>query len=80
MLEKYPEFQAYIDYKVEREYKLREAQSCYNLIGNHFHWKIDAVYEDAIIDIIGQHGFSLIREFHLMEPCGSIDGRKLYAL
>lgn len=80
MLEKYPESQAYLDYQAEQECKLREAQDCYNLIGNHFHWRIDAVYEDKIIDLVGERGLKLIREFHLVETCGIINNRKLYTL
>lgn len=72
--------QSYEDYKHELESLEREAQDYYCALGCYFHWKVDAVYEDAIIDIIGQHGLDLIREFRLMEPCGVINGRKLYAL
>lgn len=57
-----------------------KAKEFYQTVGEYFHWKVDAVYEDKIIDLIGKHGLDLIREFHLMESCGSINGRKLYAL
>lgn len=72
--------QSYEDYELERECRAKEAQSYYSALGCYFHWKVDAIYEDKILDIIGQHGLDLIREFRLMEPCGIINGRKLYAL
>lgn len=68
------------DYHDEHEARRKEAQDYYCAIGCYFHWKVDAVYEDKILDLVGQHGLSLIREFKLMEPCGSINGRKLYTL
>lgn len=80
MLNKYPKHQAIADYEAERECRAKEAQDYYNALGSYFHWKIDAVYEDKIIDLIGERGLSLIREFHLMEPCAVVCGRKLYAL
>ena len=72
--------QSYEDYEMEREARCHEAQGYYSVLGCYFHWKVDAINEDKILDIIGQHGLDLIREFHLMEPCGIINGRKLYAL
>lgn len=72
--------QSYEDYKLEQEARLKEAQSCYSAIGSYFHWKVDAVYEDKIIDLVGRHGLDLIREFRLMQSCGIINGRRLYAL
>ena len=80
MLNNYTINQALIDYEVERECRRREAQDYYCALGSYFHWKVDAIYEDKIIAIIGEHGFALIREFKLMEPCAIICGRKLYAL
>lgn len=80
MRDKYPINQAYVDYEVEREARAKEAQSYYSALGCYFHWKVDAIYEDKILDIIGRRGLDLIREFHLMESCGIINGRRLYAL
>lgn len=57
-----------------------EAYKYYRIIGDYFNWKVDAVYEDTIIELIGSYGLALMRKFRLMEPCGSINGRKLYAL
>lgn len=80
MLEKVPIKQAYADYELEQQFRQLEAQNYYMLVVDHFNHKIDAVYEDTIIDIIGKRGLALIREFHLMESCGSINGRKLYTI
>ena len=80
VMNKYTMKQARIDYEQERLAAEREAQDYYCALGAYFHWKVDAIYEDAIIDVIGKRGFNLIREFHLMEPCGKINDRKLYAL
>lgn len=40
----------------------------------------DAIYEDAIIDLVGEAGLIALREMQMVESCGSIYGRKLYAL
>ena len=40
----------------------------------------DAIYEDAIIDLVGEAGLAALREMRMVESCGSIYGRKLYAL
>lgn len=80
MLNKYPINQALADYEAEQEARKLEAQHYHSFLGSIFHWKVDAIYEDVIIREIGQRGFELIREFRLMEPCGVINGRKLYAL
>ena len=42
--------------------------------------KADAVYEDAIIALVGYEGLIALREMHLIETCGILYGRKLYAL
>lgn len=80
MREKVSIRQSYTDYEAEHEARAREAQDYYCALGCYFHWKVDAIYEDKILGLIGEHGLNLIREFHLMEPCGSINGRRLYAL
>lgn len=80
MREKYPVQQAYADYATEIKCKANEALDYYNALCNHFKGKLDAIYEDTIIAIIGKRGLSLLREFNLIESCGFIDGRKLYAL
>lgn len=40
----------------------------------------DAIYEDAIIDLVGEAGLMALREMRMVESCGSIFGRRLYAL
>ena len=40
----------------------------------------DAIYEDAIIELVGEAGLKALREMQMVENCGSIYGRKLYAL
>jgi len=40
----------------------------------------DALYEDYIIHVIGTIGLNAMRDNNLLECCGEIDGRKLYAL
>lgn len=40
----------------------------------------DAIYEDYIILLVGEDGLNKLKENRLVESCGSINGRKLYAL
>ena len=42
--------------------------------------KADALYEDTIITHCGQEGLQLLREYHFIESCAVLEGRKLYAL
>lgn len=42
--------------------------------------KADAIYEDAIIDICGREGLLYLRESRLIELCGVLEGRRLYAI
>ena len=42
--------------------------------------KADAVYEDAIIALVGYDGLIALKGNHLIETCGVLEGRKLYAL
>ncbi len=80
LLEKVSIKQAYSDYHSETEYDMSEAQNYHALLVSYFHCKDCAVYEDAIIDIIGKRGLSLLRKHQLIESCGIINQRKLYAL
>lgn len=68
------------DYEAELHARELEAESVHAFIINHFHHKAEAIYEDAIIDLVGVHGLDLLREFHLIEGCGVIEDRKLYAV
>ena len=40
----------------------------------------DAIYEDTIIDICGMEGLTALRESRLIELCGVLEGRRLYAI
>lgn len=42
--------------------------------------KVDAIYEDTIIDICGREGLLFLRESRLIELCSVIEGRRLYAV
>lgn len=41
---------------------------------------MDAIYEDYIINRIGVAGLTELRSNGLLEPCGVVQGRQLYAL
>ena len=56
-----------------------DAQKAYTHIESHFGGKVDAVYQDAIIDLVGEKGLTLLRKYHLIETCAVFNGRKLYA-
>lgn len=40
----------------------------------------DAVYEDYIINLIGAAGLAELRSNNLLEPCGIVHERTLYAV
>lgn len=40
----------------------------------------DAIYEDYLITLVGTEGLQTLRENRLVEPCGVVYGRRLYAL
>lgn len=42
--------------------------------------KADAIYEDAIVAALGREALRLLRESHLIELCGVLEGRRLYAI
>ena len=42
--------------------------------------KLDALYEDYIISLVGEEGFELLRSEGFLTTCGSINGRTLYVL
>lgn len=42
--------------------------------------KADAIYEDTIIDLLGREALLLLRESRLIELCGVLEGRRLYAV
>ena len=41
---------------------------------------LDAIYEDYIIYLVGYEGLYKLRDGKLVESCGVVNGRKLYAL
>lgn len=41
---------------------------------------MDAAYEDYLIELVGEEGFDILRKNHIVEPCGSINGRNLYTV
>lgn len=42
--------------------------------------KIDALYEDYIIHLIGTIGLKILLKNKCLETCGVVNGRQLYAL
>lgn len=55
------------------------AQFVYNIVAEKSK-KLDAVYEDYILHLVGIEGMRALIEYNLVEPCGSVEGRKLYVL
>lgn len=41
---------------------------------------LDAIYEDAIVRLIGTFGLNMLRMHKLVENCGIVNGRRLYVL
>ena len=56
-----------------------KAKEIYGELRDEFE-KADALYEDTIIMHCGREGLQLLREYHFIETCGVLEGRKLYAL
>lgn len=42
--------------------------------------KLDALYEDYIIKLIGIHGLGALKKHGMIELCGMVNGRTLYAV
>ena len=40
----------------------------------------DSVYESAIIQLVGEYGLRILMDHRLIETCGVVNGRQLYAL
>lgn len=72
--------QQFKDYESEQKSREFEAQNIYSAVSCYFHHKAETVYEDVIIDLVGNRGLALLREFKLIEPCAVLEGRKLYAM
>lgn len=43
-------------------------------------YKLDALYEDYIIYLVGLEGLYVLQKNKLIETCGVVDGRQLYTL
>ena len=41
---------------------------------------LDAIYEDALIHLVGVRGVEALKENKLLESCGVVNGRQLYKL
>ena len=41
---------------------------------------LDAIYEDALIHLVGVRGIEALKENKLLESCGVVNGRQLYTL
>lgn len=41
---------------------------------------LDAIYEDALIHLVGVRGVESLKENKLLESCGVVNGRQLYTL
>ena len=79
MFSKVTKKQTLLDYFAEQSAKESEANEIYNFICSQYK-HAETIYEDVIINLVGCHGLDLLREFHLIETCANINGRKLYAL
>lgn len=42
--------------------------------------KADAIYEDKIIETVGEEALYNLRKYHLIETCANFNNRKLYAI
>ena len=51
----------------------------YDLIKEEFEG-FDAIYEDAIIELIGTYGLGKLIEHKLVESCGVINERRLFTI
>ena len=41
---------------------------------------LDAIYEDALIHLVGVRGVEALKENKLLKSCGVVNGRQLYTL
>ena len=41
---------------------------------------LNAIYEDALIHLVGVRGVESLKENKLLESCGVVNGRQLYTL
>lgn len=69
----------YEEYLNRREQDIHTANQLHALLVEEF-GAGNAVYEDAIIDRYGESSLNLLRQEKLVQGCGNICGRKLYAI
>lgn len=43
-------------------------------------FKLDSVYEDYIIQLVGTTGLEELKKANLIESCGIVNGRQLYTI
>lgn len=55
------------------------AKHVYKMLEDEF-TKVDAIYEDYILMLVGLNGLLALKEHKLIEACGNIQGRQLYTL
>lgn len=41
---------------------------------------LDSVYEDYIVQLVGEYGLNILKEKNLIETCGVVYGRQLYVI
>ena len=55
------------------------ANQIYNIVKNECDG-LDAIYEDYIVSLVGLYGLLILKGHNLLEACGVVNGRQLYAL
>lgn len=69
-------YEEYKEYKDQQSKQAHEAMR--DLKG--MYPKIEALYEDTIREVVGEKFLVLFRKLNMIESCGVIEGRKLYAI
>lgn len=64
---------------IETEMKLSQAEEVLRDLKGMYP-TIEMLYEDTIISAVGIKGLYMLRMHHLIETCGTFNGRKLYAI
>ena len=58
---------------------MRYVDYVYDIIDREQH-DLEALYGDYIMAMVGLFGFNALIEHHLLETCGVVNGRQIYAL
>lgn len=61
------------------ESAVKFANQVYQTVKDEFEG-FDAIYEDAIVDLVGRSGLIVLQMHGYLETCGVINGRQLYVL